>query len=125
MKKGEIYMAQFEPSVGHEYKGFRPALVVQAVELDKSPVVTIVPMTSRVEKSYMSDIEVRKSPENGLAVNSVALIRFVMSFDRSRFTDPDFKEAHGGTPRRVGIVDRETMEKVDTSLRVHLGLGSV
>lgn len=122
MKKGEIYIVQFDPSVGREYRGYRPALVVQSVEIETSPVVTIVPLTSRVEKAYISDVQIPMSRRNGLAMNSAALIRFIMSYDRSRFMNPDFTKSSGTLPRCVGIVEEDAMKQVDASLRVHLGL---
>jgi len=124
MKKGEIYIVQFDPSVGREYRGYRPALVVQYAELEKSPVVTIVPLTSKIEKTYLSDVCIPMSPENGLAVDSAALARFIMSYDRSRFMNPDFTKPSNGAPRRVGVLESDLIEKIDASLRVHLGLNN-
>jgi mRNA interferase MazF len=124
MKKGEIYIVQFDPSVGREYRGYRPALVVQSVEIETSPVVTIVPLTSKVEKAYISDVLIPLSRRNGLAMNSVALVRFIMSYDRSRFMNPDFSKSTGSQPRCVGVAEVDLMEQVEASLRVHLGLNN-
>ena len=124
MKRGEIYIVQFDPSVGREYRGYRPALVVQSVELATSPVVTIVPLTSKVEKAYISDVRIPMSRRNGLAMNSAALVRFIMSYDRSRFMNPDFTKPTAHSPRCVGVIEDDAMVQIDASLRVHLGLNN-
>jgi len=46
-KQGDIVLVDFDPSIGHEQKGSRPALVVSCSELsDTSPYVWVVPITS-------------------------------------------------------------------------------
>lgn len=110
MKRGEIYMVQFEPSVGREYNGYRPALIVQDAELDTSPLVTIIPFTTKTTKGYMSDVLIKRDAKNRLAKDSIALPRFVTSFDRGRFK------------KLVGSVASEVMRQIDASMKAHLGL---
>jgi mRNA interferase MazF len=123
MKRGEIYMVQFEPSVGREYQGSRPALIVQAAELDTSPLITVVPLTSKVTKGYLSDVVIKKDEINQLWKDSIALPRFVTSFDRTRFLQPNGSYPGKGPLRSIGSVAEDLMRQVDGSLRAHLGLG--
>ncbi len=118
-------MVLFDPSVGREYQGCRPALIIQAVEIEKSPLITIIPLTSKTTKAYPSDVFLKKSKQNLLWKDSIALTRFVTSFDRTRFLNPDgSKPSAGIDPRRIGTIDQTAMNKVEASLRVHLGLNN-
>jgi len=46
MQEGDIYLVEIPLSGGHEQAGQRPAIIVQAVGLEKLPTVLIVPLTS-------------------------------------------------------------------------------
>lgn len=109
---GEIWWVDFDPSTGHEYRDKRPALVVQAVELETSRLITVVPLTTQVEKGGLCDIVIQKDKDNHLMRNSLAKIQFIQSFDRSRF---DFC---------IGNISVESLSQVKESLRVHLGLNN-
>lgn len=115
-------MVLFEPCVGREYQGCRPALVVQEAELDTSPVTTVIPLTSKVAKGYPSDILIKRDATNRLAKDSIALPRFLASFDRTRFMQPNGMSPGGSALRKIGEVSAEVMRQVDSSLKVHLGL---
>lgn len=123
IKRGQIFMVEFEPSTGHEYRGVRPAIVIQAAETDISPLITVIPLTSKTLKGYPSDVLIKKNEVNKLWHDSLALSRFISSFDRARFRNPD-----GSTPSRfallrsIGSVKDGDLEMIDASLRVHLGL---
>ncbi len=109
-KHGEIWLMNCEPSVGHEYRGIRPALVVQAVELDNSRLITVVPLSTKIDKGNLCDIVILKDTMNRLQSDSLAKIQHIQSRDRSRF---DFY---------IGKVSDESLRQVKESLRVHLGL---
>lgn len=107
---GEIWLVNFSPSRGHEYQDARPALVVQAVLLDQSRVVTVVPLTTKIGKGDICDIVITKDKGNRLMDDSLARIQYIQSFDRLRF---DF---------RIGQISDESLRQIKESLRVHLGL---
>ncbi len=116
-------MVLFDPSIGREYKGCRPALIIQAVEIEKSPLITIIPLTSKITKAYSSDVFFKKNKQNKLWKDSIALTRFVTSFDRTRFLNPDGSKPNvGADPRRIGAIDPFVMNQVEASVCVHLGL---
>ena len=49
MKQGELWLVQFLNSVGHEFKGARPALIIESdLQISKSNVFTILPLTSNI-----------------------------------------------------------------------------
>lgn len=108
---GHIYLVNFDPSIGSEYKKVRPALVVQTDEVTlQSPLVSIIPISSRVEKKDADDIIVPKDEKNRLLHTSVLKVRQVSSFDKRRFI------------HHIGEVDAEVMTLVAMYLRRHFGL---
>lgn len=108
---GEIYFVNFNPSVGHEYQGERPAIVVQEENISKiSQVVTIMPITSQLKQLRPWDILIQKDDLNYLGFDSVIKVQHIYSYDKSRFL---FKIGRAGSP---------TIRSVRGYLRRHFGL---
>jgi|GEM_PF-7039445 mRNA interferase MazF len=64
-KQGQLWLVNFEPSVGHEYQKVRPALIVEAdVGLPMSKLTTVVPISSQVQKNSLLDVWLPKDVEN-------------------------------------------------------------
>lgn len=111
MKFGDICLVNCDPSVGHEYKKIRPAVVVQMEEAGKnSPVVTVMPISSQVEKFTANDVFVEKDHKNRLAQDSIIRVQHISSFDRSRFI------------KKIGEINSPVTRKVRGYLRKHFGL---
>jgi mRNA interferase MazF len=93
---GEIYFVKFDPSVGHEYSGDRPAMVIQEENISKnSSLVTVVPLTSKLQQQQPGDIFIEKDRLNQLLSDSVIKVRNIQSFDKRRFM---FKIGRAGSP---------------------------
>ncbi|MBI2634496.1 type II toxin-antitoxin system PemK/MazF family toxin [Candidatus Peregrinibacteria bacterium] len=108
---GDIYLVNFDPSVGMEYKKVRPALVVQRGLIStKSPYVTVMPISSKIENLFGPDIFIPKDRLNRLMTNSVIKVRQISSFDKRRFL------------KRIGRIGSPTMRQVRGYLRRHFGL---
>jgi mRNA interferase MazF len=106
-----IYWVVFTPSVGHEYQGKRPAVVIQAnASLKKGNLATIMPLTSQITKSHSTDILVKKSVLNKLYGDSLVKVQSIESFDRSRFK------------KRIGTMENDVMVKVQTYLKEHFDI---
>ncbi|MCR4314459.1 MAG: type II toxin-antitoxin system PemK/MazF family toxin [Candidatus Uhrbacteria bacterium] len=111
MRQGEIYVVKFDPSTGHEYKKTRPAIVIQSEEIsDISSLVTVMPISSRVDKCQDPDIPIAKDEKNRLAQDSVIMVRQISTFDYSRFL------------RKIGEANSPTLRKVRGYLRKHFTL---
>lgn len=83
---GDIYYVEHDPSVGHEYRGKRPAIVIQEEKWSEaSPVVTVMPMTSQLNQLGHLDILIEKDHKNRLTLDSVIKVQYISSFDKSRF----------------------------------------
>jgi mRNA interferase MazF len=50
-RKGEIYLVNFDPTIGHEVKKKRPALIISNdIHNQYSPLVTVAPLSSNIDK---------------------------------------------------------------------------
>lgn len=108
---GDIVWVGFNPSVGHEYQGKRPAIVVQSNEqLKKTNLITIIPLTSRKDNQMSDDILVEIDKQNNLMVDSLAKVYYITSFDYSRFE------------KVVGRANKEVLSKIKNYLRKHFDI---
>jgi mRNA interferase MazF len=111
-RRGEIYLTALDPTLGREIQKTRPALIVQNDVSNRLSEITIVaPITSTV-RFPLNPVHVLlvADEHTGLAVTSVALFNQIRAVDRVRLT------------RRLGAVDRETLERVDEAIKISLGL---
>jgi mRNA interferase MazF len=103
-------MVDFNPTVGHEQSGRRPALVLSVDELNQSPaeLVIVLPLTSRA-MGIRSHVQTQKG-EGGLTEVSYIKCEDVRSISTQRLG------------RRLGIVTDRTMDAVEDVIRILLGL---
>lgn len=74
---GDIIWLQFDPSVGHEQAGHRPAVVLSPARYNaKTGLAVVCPVTSRI-KGYPFEV----SLPQGLAVSGVVLSDHVRNVD--------------------------------------------
>lgn len=111
MKQGDIYFVRFDPSIGHEYRKTRPAIVIQSEEISNiSSLVTVMPISSHIERCQEPDIPVERDEKNRLAKDSVIMVRRISTFDQSRFK------------RKIGEASSPVLRKVRGYLRKHFAL---
>ncbi len=108
--RGEIWEVDFNPTVGREQAGRRPALVVSDNALNSGPrgLVVVIPVTG-TPRGLPTHIPVTP-PEGGLTKPSVIMTEQVRSVSKDRLG------------RRYGVVTQATMDQVDRILRIVLGL---
>jgi mRNA interferase MazF len=112
MRRGDVYRASLNPTVGSEQDGTRPVVVVSRDAINaSSPVVIIVPITSRSNKSrlYPSHVEL-KLGDGGLTADSVALCEQVRSISRERLGD------------YLGNIPKPKLSQINASLKIALDL---
>ena len=110
-RRGEIWLVNLDPTVGHEIKKARPAVIIQNdIGNRYSPITIIAPVTSQnTEKIY--PIEVLLTKQNaGLEKDSKVLLNQIRAVDKRRLL------------KKIGLVDSETMEKIDEAIKISLGL---
>jgi mRNA interferase MazF len=112
IRRGEIYLVSFDPTVGHELRKTRPALVVQNdIGSQYSPLTIVAALTSRVsDVPYPVEVVVEPSKANGLSSKSAIRLDQIRTVDRLRLI------------KRLGVVDTETLSQVDQAIQISLGL---
>jgi mRNA interferase MazF len=109
--RGEIYLVNFDPTVGAELKKVRPALILQNDTSNQfSPITIVAGISSQFDRVlYPTEVSIA-SPEGGLEKDSVVLLNQIRSIDRQRLV------------KKLGILTEETMLKIDRAIQVSLGL---
>ena len=112
VRRGEIYLASFDPTVGREINKTRPALVIQNNFGNRYGDLTIIAaITSKISPvPYPVEVIVRPSRTNGLHLLSAILLDQVRTVDKQRLT------------KRLGVLDAATMQRVDDAIQISLGL---
>ncbi len=111
-RRGEIFIADLDPVVGHEQEGRRPFLVLSLRKLNQAPAGLVIglPLTST---EWSSKLHVRIEPgESGLSLISYAMPEMVRSISTERFG------------RHLGRAGREAFELASARAGVLIGLGT-
>lgn len=110
-KRGEIYFANLDPIVGHETGARRPILIIQNDIGNKySPTTIVAVITSSItEKIYPTEVRIKKGT-GGLKKESSILSNQIKTIDKQRLE------------KFIGKIDIEVMQKVDTAIKISLGL---
>lgn len=113
-RRGEVYLVNFNPTIGAEIRKTRPALIVQNdVANQYSPVTIVAAITAQfVMPLYPTEVLI-KHPEGGLGKDSVALLNQIRSIDKRRLV------------KRLGAIGEEAMGAVDRALEISLGLAAI
>jgi mRNA interferase MazF len=106
-KRGEVYLVNFDPTIGAEIQKTRPALIVQNDIANRhSPITIVAAITSQFsEPLYPTEVLIQP-PEGGLPIPSVVLLNQVRSVDKRRLI------------RRLGALMPATMERVTRALQI-------
>lgn len=114
-KRGEIYLTALDPTVGSEIQKTRPALVIQNDATNEFSSTTIVaPITSKVRVPLSpTHVLVAADKATGLSALSMVLLNQIRTVDRRHLV------------KRLGAADAPTMELVNESIEISLGLISV
>ena len=109
--RGEIYLVNFDPTVGAEIQKTRPVLIIQNdISNRHSPITIVAAITSKFdEKLYPTEVLIAAN-EGGLKIDSVVLLNQIRSIDGKRLI------------RQLGKISGKTLKKVDTALKISLGL---
>lgn len=111
VKRGDIYYADLSPVVGSEQGGVRPVLIVQNDTGNRySPTVIAAAITSQVNKARLPTHIELSAQKYGLTKDSVVLLEQIRTLDKRRLRE------------KMGRLDTELMEKVDSAIAVSFGL---
>jgi mRNA interferase MazF len=110
-KRGEIYLVNFDPTIGSEIKKTRPALILQNdISNQYSPITIVAAITSQFDDELYPTEVLVKAPEGGLTDDSVVLLNQIRSIDKQRLM------------KRIGALTKDTMTQVDLALQISFGL---
>ncbi len=110
VRRGEIWLVNLDPTIGHEIKKSRPAVIIQNDYGNKySPITIIAPITSqKIETTYPFETYLKKG--RSLEKDSKALLNQIRAIDKKRLI------------RRLGSVNIEEIQSIDEALKISLGL---
>lgn len=111
IKRGDIWLVNLDPTVGHEIKKSRPGVIIQNDIGNKySPITIIAPVTSqKIDAVFPFETFISKK-NSGLEKDSKVLLNQIRAIDKNRLS------------KRIGRVDYWSLEKIDEALKVSLGL---
>ena len=110
IKRQDVFLVNFDPTVGAEAKKNRPALVVSNnINNAYSPIVSITPITSNVRRVYSFEVEV-SAGTGGLRTRSKVMVNQPRAVDKVRLI------------KRLGYLPDEIMEEINSALKLHYDL---
>lgn len=110
-RRGEIYLVDFDPTVGSEQGGYRPALIIQNDASNEfSPVTIVAAISSRpTPKAHVTDVWI--DPEDsGLRSRSRIVLNQIRTLDKVRL----------GT--LVGTIPDSKFDEIDEAIQISLGV---
>lgn len=111
IKRGDIFLVNFNPVRGSEQGSIRPALIIQNNLGNKySPLTIVAPITSRnFTKQFQTNVFVSEV-DSKLKKASNVLLNQIRTIDKSRLI------------KRIGFLDEYLMKKVDMAIKISLDL---
>ena len=113
-KRGEVWIVNFDPTVGSEIKKTRPAVILQNDIGNRYSAVTIVAAFSSFTGTdiYPTEVVVHP-PEGGLDKDSVILLNQIRTIDKQRLVT------------RIGKLEIGTLKAIDRAVLISLGLTNI
>lgn len=109
-RRGEVWLVDFDPTLGAEIQKTRPAVVIQNdVGNRVSPITIVAAITSTVKRVYPFQVFL-PTGEGGLDNDSVVTLNHIRSIDRQRLV------------RRIGSVSDDTLKSIDRAIIVSFGI---
>jgi len=100
----EIWQVYFDPIIGSEQAGNRPAVVISGNTMNQHFNVAIVcPITSSIKK-YKGHPILKPNKTNGLKSESEIMVFHVRSLSKLRFK------------KKIGVISNEELEQIKTTL---------
>lgn len=109
MKRGEIYYADLDPTVGSEQGGIRPILILQNAMGNKhSPTTIVATITSKIKQQIPTHVYIGTV---GTLINeSYVLLEQIRTIDKKRIT------------KYVGTLSPHQMELINKALKISIDI---
>jgi len=109
-KRGDVFLVDFDPTIGAEIQKTRPALILQNDIYNQYSATTIVAaITAAGKKSFPVQVEV-SAGIGGLDRDSLIQLNQIRTMDKSRLI------------QKLGSVDKPTMQAVEKALLISFGM---
>ena len=111
LSRGDLVLVDLDPTKGSEQGKRRPGVVIQNNTGNKhSPITIVAPVTSKYERLYPVNVEIKAS-ESSLEKDSAVLLNQIRAVSIKHRVE-----------EKIGSLERNKMEEVDDALEVSLGL---
>ena len=110
-KRGEVWMANFNPGRGSERQGIRPGLIIQNDIGNQYSSTTIIAAITTTIKKYPVTVTIEEG-KAGLKKNSMVNLAQVITIDKSRLI------------KKLGNLEENKIQEVDEAIKVSLGFHS-
>ncbi|WNZ47859.1 type II toxin-antitoxin system PemK/MazF family toxin [Leptolyngbya boryana CZ1] len=105
-KRGEVWLVNFDPTVGSEIKKVRPAIILSSDQIGRLPIKLIAPITDW--KDYFEQnlwhVQIQPDAQNGLSKVSAIDTLQIRGVDTRRFI------------RKLGQVPETTMQEIGAAI---------
>ena len=110
IKRGEVFLVNFDPTLGSETKKTRPAVVVSNdLNNAHSPIISIAPISSKVTRIYSFEVEI-PSDNGGLIARSKIMVNQTRAVDKIRLV------------KKMGHLPPEIMLQLARALKLHYSI---
>ena len=106
IKQGDIWLVNFDPSVGSEIQKTRPAVVVNSSDMGRLGINVVVPITQWKDffDQYIWIIKIEPNKKNNLAKTSAFECFQIKSFSSKRFV------------KKIGEISQEEIYKIHQTI---------
>lgn len=110
-ERGEIWLANLNPTQGSEQAGIRPVLIFQEDAISRfTTTVLSIPLTTNLRRAALPSCVLLNKGEGGLANDSVALCHQLRALDKTRLQ------------RKLGKVNRKTLGLIEGRMLFTMGI---
>ena len=108
IKRGNIYLAALDPTIGSEINKTRPVIVVSNnLNNEFGNTVTILPLTSNTEKIYPFEVFIKRDIAN-LPKDSKVKADQIRTIDKMRII------------KEIGELPKEIISEIEVAIKTHL-----
>jgi mRNA interferase MazF len=111
IKRGEVYLAALDPTLGREIAKTRPVVIVSNDKNNEyAGTVTILPLTSKnLRTTYPFEVFLSRGHAN-LPKDSKVKADQIRSLDKRRMI------------KSIGVLGKKDLDAIDKAMKIHLGL---
>ena len=111
INRGQIWLANLNPTRGSEQAGIRPVVIFQADVLNKfTTTVLTIPLTTNLRRASLPSCVFIPKGEGHLENDSVALCHQLRVLDKTRLQ------------RKLGMVEQSTLSTIETKMLFTMGI---